>query len=137
MNRQPFSRPVRVEIMRRASVNGLPTCERVEDGVRCACVKGLEIHHVRMDATVADADKAARKLTAEDGELLCGLHHDVETKMQVSDLAKALRVEAAHLNAKAPPAKPIASRGFTKVSKTKAPLRIAAGVPEIMRRFGQ
>ena len=130
-NRQNFNRATRLAIIQRASVNGTPTCERIEAGSRCGCTKGLEVNHIRMDALVADDVKRAKPLTAEDGELICRDHHAVETKQQVSDLAKAVRVEAVHLGAKPP-----APRGFAKVSKEKPPMRVASGVSEIQRRYG-
>jgi hypothetical protein len=136
-NRQNFPKGVRLAIILRACVNSVPTCERVENGTRCGCTKGLEVNHVRMDALVADSDKAKRKLTTEDGELICRAHHLVETRQQVADLAKAVRVEAAHLGAKKPTETPIVSRGFAKVSKDKPPLRVAEGMPNIYRRFAQ
>ena len=138
MNRQNFSKAVRLQIIRRASVDGKPQCERVEDGARCGCTKGLEVNHVRMDAMKSDEAKRTKKLTAKDGELICKPHHRVETKQQVADLAKAVRVEAAHLGAKKPAETPIVSKGFAKVTKKdKPPLRVAAGMPEIFRRFAQ
>ncbi len=139
-NRREFLRGVRVEIITRAKdEKGVPRCEFVENGVRCGCTKGLEVHHAsKMDAMTPDEEKRATKLTAKDGLLLCGQHHDEETKMQQADLAKARAQEAAHLGAKPPPDKPLVSRGFAKVSrKDKAPLRVAAGIPEIFRRFSQ
>ena len=136
-NRQNFNRQTRLAIIQRASVSGVPTCERIEAGARCSCTKGLEVNHVRMDALVPDDVKRAKTLTAEDGELICKAHHLIETRQQVADLAKAVRVEAAHLGAKPPPEKPLVSKGFAKVSMRdkQPPLRIAAGQPAWARRF--
>ncbi len=136
MNRREFSRSVRVEIITRArDAAGVPRCEFVEAGVRCGSTKGLEVNHKAMDAMTSDDDKAKRKLTADDGELLCVDHHREETKMQQADLAKARAQEAAHLGAKPPPDKPLVSRGFAKVTKRdKEPLRVAAGLSGIWRQ---
>lgn len=138
-NRQKFTRAIKVEIIKRAAdMFGAPHCEFIlDDGRRCPCTKGLEVHHVDMDAMRPDATKRARKLTTADGMLLCPEHHDPITKQQVSDLSKAKRQEAAHLGAKPEPDKKIISRGFAKVSRNdkKGPLRVANGVgPALMRR---
>lgn len=133
-----FSRTVRAEIIKRAMHNGIPKCEHVySNGARCGSIKGLEVNHKAMDAMRSDDDKRKRKLTADDGELLCSAHHREETKRQQADLAKARAQEAAHIGAKPPPAKPMVSRGFAKVSREKPPLRVANGVRAIARRYGQ
>ena len=102
MNRQHFSKPVQREIIKRASINGVPTCEWVDDssghgfvgGIRCTCTRGLQIHHdTKMDAMKSDEDKAKIKLTAEDGLLLCEPHHKPISKQQVGALAAAIRIE--------------------------------------------
>lgn len=97
MNRRNFTRATKVEILKRSMVSGIPTCEAIGAGIRCACQKGLDVHHRKMDAM--EIDKAA-KLTAADGELLCKPHHDPITKKQRKVLKKALATEAAHLGAK-------------------------------------
>lgn len=128
MNRQEFPKPVKREIVKRASIIGIPTCERIENGARCGCTKGLDINHKDMDAM--KLIEAKRKpLTADDGELICKPHHNEETAIQVSDLSKAIRVEDKRLGINGP------KKGFAKVSKEKPQLRVANGTPEIMRRF--
>ena len=86
------------------------------------------IDHVNPDAMQTDK---SNPLTAAEGQLLCLPCHAEKTKADVSDIAKAKRVEAIHLGVKPP-----APRGFAKVSKEKPPMRVASGVPEIARRFG-
>jgi hypothetical protein len=127
MNRQNFDKKTRVEIIKRAGSR----CEfSTKAGLRCGAMKGLEVHHTAQDALVGDAEKAKRKLTAEDGQLLCRDHHKEESAMQAADLAKAIRVEARDLGADKP------KRGFAKVSKEKPEMRVAAGKSEIARRYG-
>lgn len=127
MNRQEFDKPTRRKIIQRACINGIPTCERVENGVRCACTKGLEVHHKDMDAMKLDKSKP---LTADEGELICKPHHKEETAIQVSDFAKANHVRDRALGVDKP------KKGFARVSKTKEPLRVAAGDgPGMSRRF--
>ena len=86
--RRNFTRAVKVEILKRSMINGIPTCEEVTGGVRCACQKGLDVHHLKMDAM--EVDKSA-PLTAADGVLLCKAHHDPITKGQKGVLKKTLR----------------------------------------------
>jgi hypothetical protein len=96
-NRRNFTRAVKIEIIKRSMVKGVPTCDEVVGALRCVCQKGLAVHHKKMDAMEVDK---TRKLTAADGELLCKAHHDPITKEQKGVLKKTLAVEAAHLGAK-------------------------------------
>jgi hypothetical protein len=106
-DRRNFKRAVRVEIAKRASVNGVPTCEWIESsedrgfvgGIRCACIKGLDLHHKDQDALQVDK---SRPLTANDGMLLCKPHHKIESAKQAPILAKVLAVEARHLGVRRP-----------------------------------
>jgi hypothetical protein len=99
--RREFKRDVRVEILKRATVNGTPTCEAIdkETGVRCACTKSLALHHIDMDAWQVDK---TRKLTVDDGRMLCKADHDPITKGQRKDLARVQAAEARHLGDKDP-----------------------------------
>ncbi len=100
--RREFSAKVRLEIIRRATdATGTPRCEH------CGGVaKGGEVNHKAMDAM--QIDKSA-KLTAADGELLCGVCHKAETARQMPMLAKARHQERAHLGARTAPARPLVS----------------------------
>ena len=98
MSRREFRRDVRVAILKRATVNGLPTCEAIDPpGVRCACTKGLALHHDTMDAFEIDK---SRPLTVDDGRMLCKAHHDPITKGQRKALARVQAAEARHLGDK-------------------------------------
>ncbi len=125
MSRREFSKAVKLQIIKRATPAGTlapPWCEE------CGSMAfKWAIDHIDPDAMQIDKSKP---LTAADGQLLCLPCHAEKTKADVADIAKAKRVEAAHLGAKA-----ATPRGFAKVSKEKPPLRVASGVPEIMRRF--
>jgi hypothetical protein len=99
MNRREFDKRTKVAIVKRSMIEGIPTCERVENEVRCGCTKGLEVNHIDMDAMQVDK---SRKLTANDGENICQPHHKRETKTQMGVLANTLRMEAAALGADKP-----------------------------------
>jgi len=107
MSRREFDRRTAVAIIKRSMVNGVPTCERIDEGKRCACTRGLEVNHIDMDAMQIDK---SRKLTPDDGENICKAHHQVETKDQMAMLANTLRMEAAHLGADKPNTQKIAQK---------------------------
>ena len=112
MARREFSRPVYVQIVRRATVSNVIRCEKC----RCA-VSRFEVHHTKEDAL--EIDKSA-KLTAEDGMLLCFPCHDELTRPFQTVIAKVKRIEAKHKGfkkgAKLPAASP-AHRATTPVVK--------------------
>lgn len=129
-NRQNFPKPVKREIVVRASVGGVPTCEFVDDlGVRCVCTKGLQLAHVDLDAMKSDEAKKSSRLTAKDGLLLCKPHHTAYDAPAKADFAKANRVRDRATGVDKP------KKGYARVSKEKPPLRVAAGMSEIARRF--
>ena len=107
MNRREFDKRTSVEIVKRSMIDGKPTCERIDEGKRCNCTRGLEINHIKMDAVEIDK---SRKLTAADGENICKAHHQVETKEQMAMLANTLRMEAKHLGAEKPNKQKVAQR---------------------------
>lgn len=114
MSRREFKRDVRVAIIKRSVVNGVPTCEWLDNGVRCGCQKGLALHHDTMDAM--EVDKTS-KLTIDDGRMLCPPHHDPITKKQRKDLKRVQAAEARHLGDKDPRTQKIQSPGFPKAAK--------------------
>lgn len=121
-DRREFRRDVRVAILKRATVNGVVMCEAINAGVRCACTKGLALHHDEMDAM--EVDKTS-KLTAEDGRMLCKDHHDPITKKQRKDLSRVQKAEARHLGDKDPrvikiPQPPKADRSTSKLDQIRA-----------------
>jgi hypothetical protein len=113
MSRREFVKAVKVEIIRRATVNGAQVCEKC----RSWPLKTFEIHHLRMDALEIDK---SRRLTAADGALWCIPCHDEETAAQAPILARAKALEASHLGAKSAPAKKIESRNDLRSDKRKA-----------------
>jgi uncharacterized CHY-type Zn-finger protein len=130
-DRREFPRAVRIAIVKRACRNrddGRLNCER------CGAIGiPFEIHHRIMDAMEIDK---TRKLTAEDGELICGPCHNPITAKQRRELAKAQRRQEAHLGASRDADRPLQSRGFEQAQKKKKPsLEVAAGLPEIARRY--
>ena len=129
MKRRNFTRAVSVEIFKRASVGrGIPSCER------CGAVGlKMDVHHRVMDAMEIDK---ARRLTAEDGELLCGPCHDPITSKQRKVLAKALAREAKHVGADKPNGT-LKGRQFEKVERKHEGREPANGMSEIARRFSQ
>lgn len=91
MTRRNFTTAVRVEIVKRATRDGVVYCEHEGCGLP---TKKYEVHHLKMDAMEVDK---SRKLTALDGALFCIPCHDRETKVQRPILAQALAREASHL----------------------------------------
>lgn len=92
MNRREFPRPVKFEIIKRATVAGQITCEG------CGLVLGakrFDIDHTIPDALAIDK---SRPLTAADGKLL-GLEccHKPKTAVDAGVLAKVRRQEARNL----------------------------------------
>ena len=130
MNRREFRTSVRVEIVKRACArrpDGQPACERC-GAIGCK----LEVHHKDMDAMQIDK---SRKLTAEDGELLCEPCHDPITAVQRKDLARAQAREAKSLGATRSK-QSIKSAGFKPVDRPHAERGVANGLSGIARRYG-
>jgi hypothetical protein len=131
--RRNFTRAVKVEIVKRSMIKGVPTCEAVISSsipvsgfsiFRCGCTKGLQVHHNDMDAMQVDK---TRKLTAADGELLCKDHHDPITKKQKGVLKKVLKVEAAHLGVKRDK-QPVPQRPKSEKPPAKVPVPGRTGI---------
>jgi hypothetical protein len=105
--RREFTKPVKAEMFRRATVDGVTRCE--------GC--GLALKAWEYDHTIAEAlilDKS-RKLTAEDGKLLGSCCHrgpDGKTVQDVKAIAKAKRVEARNAGIRKPKGRPMQSKGF-------------------------
>ena len=127
MNRRNFDRATKVAIIKRATrPDRQPACER------CGAVGvKMDVHHKVMDAMEVDK---SRKLTADDGELLCGPCHDPITATQRKHLAKALAREAKHVGADKPKSQ-IKSAGFPHRSRPHEGRPPVAGESEIARRF--
>lgn len=117
-DRRNFTKAVKVEIVKRAlRPDGQPACEKC-GAIGCK----LEVHHLTMDAMETDK---SRKLTAEDGQLLCEPCHDIETKKQMPVFVQARDREASHLNVRNS-----SSRSFQKPEKVKQPSRHAPLQPK-------
>ena len=126
--RREFSKAIRVEIVRRARLasGGWQTrCERCEGSATV-----FEIHHKDQDAMQVDK---SRKLTADEGELLCIPCHAATTASQAHVLAKVKRIEAKHLAAQTPAQRPLQSRGFAKAEKPKREVKPAMKPRELFR----
>lgn len=113
MARREFTKTVKVEIIRRATVNGAQVCEKC----RGWPLKAFELHHLKMDALEIDK---RRRLTVADGALWCIPCHAEETAAQAPILARVKAREASHLGVKSVPAKKIESAGFKKSAKAIA-----------------
>jgi hypothetical protein len=117
VSRREFKRDVRIAIIKRSMINGVPTCEFVDENeVRCICQKGLELNHDDMDAMQIDK---SRKLTIDDGHMLCKPHHTAITKKQRKDLARVQAAEARHLGDKDPRKQKVPNRGKAPRSTSK------------------
>lgn len=110
--RREFSKAVYVQIVHRATVNGVVACEG------CGLVLGkkpYQVDHIDPDALQIDK---SRKLTAADGQLLgVDCCHREKTKTDVKNIAKAKRREARDLGIPGPVAK-IKSAPFRKSTKS-------------------
>ena len=120
MARREFSKPVKAEMLRRATVNGTVHCE--------GCGLDLTGKAMEFDHTIAEAlylDKS-RKLTANDGKLLgtcCHRGPDGKTAKDVKQIAKAKRQEATMFKR---PKGQIKSAGFAKAER---PERMKQSLP--------
>lgn len=115
MARREFTTMIYAEIVRRAmDATGQLWCEGCGE-----LIKGKKYH---VDHTIADGlilDKK-RKLSAADGKLLgVACCHAPKTAEDQAKIAKAKRVEAAHLNIKTRETQPITSPGFQRPVKAK------------------
>jgi hypothetical protein len=115
MPRQEFTKAVKIAIIKRATdPAGVIRCEQCKTAVKSG---GFQIDHVIATQLVIDERKQERKLTADDGRLLCagfkGSCHGDKTAQDVRVIAKAKRVEASHFGVRGPK-KAIESRGFPK-----------------------
>lgn len=111
MNRQEFDKPSRRIMFKRATdENGIVRCECCK-----AAIKGRKyaFDHIIADAHKSDEHKATRKLTAEDGQLLCsgfeGSCHDVKTRKDTTEAAKLVRAGDKAAGIRTAPAKKIQS----------------------------
>ena len=132
--RRNFTRAVRVEIIKRATVASLnyrmPHCEKCNS--QCA-KQAFEIDHRDPDAMQIDKSKP---LTAADGWLLCLPCHDEKTAKDVADIAKAKRREAAHLGAKRD-TQPIPQRPKGEKAPAKAPVPGRTGIARQFVSIGE
>jgi hypothetical protein len=134
--RQEFSTPVAVAIVKRATDRrGFIRCEQ------CGCVVkpgGFAIDHIVADALKIDK---RRKLTADDGQLLCSGSRDTCHGVKTGEhdqpaIARAKRLEAAHVGVRVVPSRKIPSRPFPKFIKPPEYARaLAHGRVEVARRF--
>lgn len=105
MARQEFSKKVYAQIVMRATVGGVVTCEG------CGLILGRKPYQI--DHTIPDAMRVdkTKPLTCDDGKLLgqecC---HAPKTKQDVKSIAKAKRVEAKDKGIKKP-SSALASKG--------------------------
>jgi hypothetical protein len=129
MLRSEFSLADQVAIVRRATDSSFRIhCEGC--GAWLKSRKDYEIDHRLAEGMRVDR---SRKLTAKDGQLLCvAVCHPQKTRADKGSIAEAKRREAAELGLKRPSKVKIPRRP----KPVKAPLQVAAGAPEIMRRFG-
>ena len=109
MSRREFTKPVKLAIIKRATKSGVIYCEKCE-----AQAKRFHIDHIDPDAMQTDK---SRKLTPDDGQLLCLHCHKLKTKDDVAKIAKAKRTEAKHAGVKTAPVRPIKSAGFSPSAK--------------------
>lgn len=125
--RREFNKSVKAEIFRRATVDGSTHCE--------ACglaVKKWHYDHINPDALQIDKSK---KLTANEGQLLCVDCHAEKTGEDVKKIAKAKRQEAKHIGATLPEGT-MQSRPFPKRQKRPKINKAAVDAMAIKRTGG-
>lgn len=112
MKRQEFDRATKAAICLRATdASGVLRCERCGLAVKRG---GYDIDHTIADGLRIDK---SRKLTANDGMLLCKSCHGEKTPNDIAIIAKAKRVEANRLGIERRPPVKITSRGFASSRK--------------------
>ena len=133
--RREFSKAVKVEIVQRATRDGVIYCER--------CGLPTKKHHI--DHIIADAlqvDKS-RRLTAADGELLCAgsrfTCHGIKTaEHDVPVIRQAQRREAKALGVRKEPTLKSGAKLPAAAPQRRAttpPTKIAQGKSALSRRF--
>ena len=123
MNRQEFTRAIKVEIIKRATKDGVVYCEGCG-----SLAKRFDIDHTIPDAMKTDKSS---KLTADDGKLLCSGRgdtcHGKKTPNDIASIAKSKRVEAKNIGAKPAARRAMQSHGFpekpAKAEKLSIPPR--------------
>ncbi len=105
MSRREFSRAVRVAVIKRATR---------ESGVYCeGCglpAKKFQIDHIRADGLLGEAK-------IENARLICDVCYGIKNPQDTSAIARAKRLEAAHVGAKPVPSTPIRSPGFAPTQR--------------------
>jgi len=131
--RREFTLGDRIAIRGRASdAQGRVHCERC--GRWCSKKVDYQIDHVIAEGLRPAAD-LKRKLTPADGQLLCvAVCHPVKTDDDKGRIAKAVRLEGAHVGANKPPARKI-NWGARKEPKPKL-TKVATGKSRLAREYG-
>lgn len=86
MARREFPKAVKVAAVKRATRDGKLFCE----GCNALVTGRFEIDHIRADGLLGEP-------TLENARVLCSVCHKEKTKSDVGAIAKAKRLEAAHL----------------------------------------
>lgn len=120
--RREFSRSIKVEIIKRATRDGVVYCEECGSPTR-----RFDIDHIDADGLQVDKSKP---LTSAHGKLLCSgkretCHGRKTAEKDIPAIAKAKRSEAAHLGAKAPntvkiPQLPKVEKSTSKLDQIRA-----------------
>lgn len=133
MARREFTRAVKVEIVKRAT-REYPPGTKQQWCEKCGqlCTGFFDIDHRDPDAMQIDK---GRKLTADDGWLLCSRRpdscHAEKTAKDVADIARAKRLEASHLGVKKESSRPMGK----KERPPKPKLIVAPGGTQLQRRY--
>jgi hypothetical protein len=132
--RREFSLSDRIAIVGRASDQaGRVHCERC--GRWCPKKADYQIDHVIPEGLRPAAD-LGRKLTPADGQLLCvAVCHPEKTEADKGHIAKAVRLEGAHLGVSTPKRRKI-NWGHSSEPKPKLE-KVAKGKSRIAREYGQ
>jgi hypothetical protein len=110
--RREFSKAVKVARLRHATRNGIIRCE----GCGVMVKPGqFAFDHDDPDGMTGEPTFDNCRLLCVSGEDSC---HGRKTKLDQSDIARAKRLEAAHVGAKPAPSAPIRSAGFHPTQRT-------------------
>lgn len=107
MARREFPRSVKVEVIRRATRDGVTYCEKCG-----GLAKRFQVDHI-----IADAHGGDPVLT--NAELICEQCFSVKNPLDTTIAAKLKRIEARHFGARSTPRKKLQSAGFLKSSKPR------------------
>jgi 5-methylcytosine-specific restriction enzyme A len=108
MARREFPKSVRVAVIKRATKDGVIYCEKCK-----GLAKRFQIDHVRPDGLLGEP-------VLENAELICEPCWAVKNPADTTAIARAKRLEANHLGARATPPKSLQSASMPQTSQARS-----------------